>query len=124
MDDVKARQPAGSLKISKKVITAIARTAALEIRGVSSIPETESGKSGIFSRSFGRSPIHIALSDDFAEVEISVILDSGARIPDVCAKIQAGVKDNIQTMTGIVVSKVNVTVAGVAFPAEQAAGAD
>jgi len=115
------RQPAGTLKISKKVIAAIARTAAMEIGGVASLPEFDvSMGERIFSRGFGIGPVRVLLSEDFAEIGISLNVESGARIPDVCAAVQSNIKDSIQTMTGIVVSKVNVTVAGIAFPDEAA----
>lgn len=118
MSEIKRRQPAGSLKISKNVIATIAKKSAMEISGVDSLPELSVQSGKIMGKGFGKKPIRIALSDDVAEIDISVNLESGARIPDVCAAVQSNVKDNIQTMTGIVVSKVNVTVTGVAFPLE------
>jgi uncharacterized alkaline shock family protein YloU len=116
LDTVKSRQPTGSLKISKGVIATIAKTAATETGGVDCLPEME--KTRLFRKGFGKRPIRVALSDDFAEIDVSVVLEAGARIPEVCAAIQSSVKDNVQNMTGVAVSKVNVTVAGVSFPAE------
>ena len=107
-------QPSGSLKISRDVLVTIAKAAAMEVEGVHALIA-----SGGNSRLFGRRAIKIALSDDFAEITLSIRLKSGAHIPSVCAAIQSGVKDSIQTMTGIAVSKVNVVVAGIAFSEEK-----
>jgi uncharacterized alkaline shock family protein YloU len=103
-----------SLKISKDVIAKISRVTALEVPGVAAIPEPHKNIGGLFS-SGTLDPVDISLADDFAEINISLDLEFGAKIPDVCTAVQRNIKDNVQTMTGIVVSKVNVTVHGVAF---------
>lgn len=115
----KEGQPVGSLKISQDVIATIVRVATLEVEGVDSLVEP-GGKSGVMGKFFGKKPIKISLSDDFAEVEIGVRLKFGAQITPVCTRIQQAVKENIQTMTGMAVSTVNVLVEGISFPEEKA----
>ena len=102
-----------SLKISRDVIAAISRVAALETPGVAGL--SESGKIGGLFTKGATKPIEITLVDDFAEIGICLNLEFGAKIPEVCAAVQTAVKDNVQTMTGIGVSKVNITVQGIAF---------
>lgn len=111
------RQPVANLKISEDVIATIARVAALEIEGVASLAEPASGR--FFPRGFGRKPIHIELSDDFVEIRLSLSLEFGAKIGDVCRSVQQNVKENVQVMTGRAVSKVNVMVSGIVFPKEE-----
>ena len=118
MDNVKHRQAAGSLKISREVLATIAKVAALEVDGVASLADSAGSVRNIFSRGFSKNAIHIEQSDDFAEVYISVNLKFGAKIPEVCAAIQSSVKESIQTMTGMAVSKVNVVVVRIAFADE------
>ena len=113
MEKTKKAQVA-NLKISKDVIATISRVTALEISGVAAIPESRKNIGGLFSNGT-LEPIDISLADDFAEINISLDLESGAKIPEVCAAVQASIKENVQTMTGIVVSKVNVTVHGIVF---------
>ena len=103
-----------SLKISRDVIATVSRVAAYEIEGVVSLSERPGNLKGFFSKGLSR-PIEINLTDDFAEIDICLCLEYGAIIPDVCTAVQANIKDNVQTMTGIVVSKVNVTVAEITF---------
>jgi uncharacterized alkaline shock family protein YloU len=103
-----------SLKISKEVIATISRVAALEVPGVAGIPESRKNIGGLFSKGT-MGPIDINIADDFAEIGICLDLEFGAKIPEVCAAVQSGIKENVQTMTGIVVSKVNVTVQGIVF---------
>ena len=115
MSNVENKKSAGGLKISREVIAAIARIAALETKGVDSLAEPSNIR-GFLPRI--KKAILIALIDDFVNIEISVNLKYGANIPQVCAEIQNTVKDNIQTMTGKAVSKVNIFVAGIVFPDE------
>lgn len=115
MENTKQKQPTGSLKISQEVLATIARVAALEIEGVDSLVESTGSMKRVLGRSFGKNPIEIELNDDFAVVDISLNLRFGAKITEVCTAVQNSVKDNIQTMTGMAVSKVNITVAGITF---------
>ena len=115
MSNVDNKHSAGGLKISREVIAAIARVAVLETEGVDSLAEPRSIR-GLLPRI--KKAVLIALIDDFVNIEISVNLRYGANIPHVCAEIQNTVKDNVQTMTGKAVSKVNVFVAGIIFPEE------
>ena len=117
MGSGKERQPVGSLKISEDVVATIASVAALEVEGVESL--ILPGSSKLFPRGFGKKAIHIDISDDFVEVGLSINLKFGARISDVCKSVQQNVKDNVQTMTGMAVSKVNVVVSGITFSEEE-----
>lgn len=118
MDNVKSKSAVGDLKISQDVIAAIARVATLEIEGVDSLAEINIR--GIFSRTIMKKAISITLNDDFVNIGISVNLKFGAKISEVCTAIQNSVKDNVQTMTGMAVSKVNVLVASIVFPDAEA----
>lgn len=114
--DIKKSGQKASLKISQDVLETIARVAALEIEGVASIAEPQGNIRNMLSKGSSAYSIDTSLVDGIAEVSISLNLEFGARISDVCFAVQNNIKDNIQTMTGIMVSKVNVTIAGISFP--------
>lgn len=100
----------GSLQISTEVIAKIARMAALEIDGVKEVSPAVSGVKGLLSRSKN---VAVSLSDDVAELTLQIVVFYGTRIPAVCEKVQQNVKNAVQNMTSITVSRVNVVVAGV-----------
>lgn len=113
---------AGSLSISQDVLATIAATTATEIEGVAALaPFSSNFTSGWLLKKQTSKPIVIDLSDDVATIDIHVNLKAGAKIPEVSANIQRAVKDAVQNMTGIAVTKVNVYVSGIAFsePAAQ-----
>ena len=110
------KQPAGSLKISQEVLATIANFASEEIDGVVSLANTYTPIKIFLKKGSIARPIQISLNDDVAVIDISVNLKYGANIPEVAETLQKTVKDAVQNMTGITVSKVNVHVAGIVFP--------
>ena len=114
-------QAAGNLKISREVIATIARYAALEIEGVDSLASFATNLKGWLLKKQSAKPIGIDLSDDVAVIELHVNIKAGVNIPETAEKIQSAVKEAVQNMTGIAVSRVNINLAGIVFaePAEQ-----
>ena len=108
--------PAGTLSISEDVIATIAANTTTEIEGVAALANFYSNVvSSWFWKKQSSRPIIINLTDDVAAIDIHVSLYSGVRIPDVAQNIQRSVKEAVQSMTGIAVTKVNVYVSGVVF---------
>ena len=114
------KEPIGSLRISKDVLATIAANATKEIEGVAGIaPFTTNIKNWITKKqSAVPVPVFISLHDD---IDINVVLLEGANSPAVCRNIQVAVKEAVQSMTSINVSKVNVTVADIRFHGEKGA---
>ena len=110
------KQPSGSLKISQDVLATISNFAAEEIDGVVSLSDTYAPIKNFQKKGSIGKPIQISLNDDVAVIDISVNLKYGANIPAVAETLQKAVKDAVQNMTGITVSKVNVHVAGIVVP--------
>ena len=115
MNNIENRQPAGSLKISKEVIASIAGTAAKEINGVADLATFTTNIKGWLMKKQSPKPIIINLTDDVAVIDIHIILKNGAKIPETSEKVQNAVKEAVQNMTGITVSRVNICVAGIEF---------
>lgn len=106
---------AGSLKISQEVIASIAGYTATETEGVASL-----ATAGLTER-LGKKPprpVSIQLSDGVAVIDIRLRVKNGAKIPELSRKLQSSVKEAVQNMTGVVVSKVNLQIAGVDFSEE------
>ena len=116
--NIEQNQPNGSLKISQDVIAAIAKYAADEIDGIyaltaSRLPIKSISKNSI--KKISSKPVILNMTDDAAIVDISVIVTANCKIRQVAEALQKAVKDAVQTMCGITVSKVNVHVEGIHF---------
>ncbi|MBQ8599351.1 MAG: Asp23/Gls24 family envelope stress response protein [Oscillospiraceae bacterium] len=122
--NIEQNQPNGSLKISQDVIAAIAKHAVEEISGIHSLTASRLPIKNIgnISRTnlsrISTKPVLINLTDDTAVIDISVIVKAGCKIRTVAEEMQKAVKDAVQTMCGITVSKVNVHVEGIQFETE------
>ncbi len=108
----------GSLQISTDVIAKIAKLAAMEIDGVKDVCAGSTGVKGLLGKVALQKPVSIELSDDVAEITVTVVVRYGSKIPSVCEKIQENVKSAVQNMTSIMVSRVNIVVAGVQIEPE------
>ena len=111
------RETIGNLRISQEVVATIANFATKEIDAVASMPYCPAAVNlkKLLPKSQTAKSINIEMNDDVAVIDVYVNLKYGAKIPVVSENIQKSVKNAVQNMTGIVVSRVNVFVAGITF---------
>ena len=114
MSEQKYVSNAGSLKISQEVIASIAGYTATDMEGVTALAPVPANISGWLERQPLR-PITIQLEAGVAVLDIRLRVKHGVKIPELSKKLQANVKEAVQNMTGVVVSKVNLQIAGVDF---------
>ena len=101
--------------ISDDVVAVIAGASVSEIEGVfgmaggfaGGISEVLKGKKNLAKG------IKVDTDNNKAKIDVNIIVDYGARIPDVAFEIQKRVKNDVENMTGLVVEEVNVHVQGV-----------
>lgn len=109
------------IKIADDVVSIIAGKAVSEISGVAGmaggfaggISEVLSGKKNLSKG------IKVDVGEKAVKIDVNIIVEYGARIPDVAFEIQNRVKKAIETMTGLNVTAVNVHVQGVNIPEEK-----
>lgn len=110
----------GNIKISADVISTIAGIAASEIRGVhgmhSSFANGIAEKFGA-RKSEGRG-VKAEITENDVLIDLYIVVDYGVRIPELAWEIQENVKNNVETMTGMNVEKVNIHIEGVSFETE------
>ena len=106
----------GNIHISEEVLAAITAAAAL-VEGVSGLAANlGSDIAELLGKKNLAKGVHVRMEDDKVEVELSVLMGYGHTIPEIGRAIQDGVKSAIESMTGLEVSVVNVSVAGITFP--------
>ena len=114
-ENVEEINEAEGIKISNDVIAVIAGVAASEVAGVSSMAGGLTG--GLTEALKGKKNlakgIKVEATDATAKIDVNIIVDYGARIPDVAFEIQNRVKKSVESMTGLKVTEVNVHVQGV-----------
>ena len=104
----------GQIRIANDVVARIACLAAMEVKGVASLPEDMTSellaKVGVKTLAKGAK---VEIDGDLVTVDMTLIIKYGMNIPSVCEKTQGRVRSQIETMTGLKVKKVNVRVSGV-----------
>lgn len=102
------------IKIADDVIATIAGKSALEVNGVYSMA---GGFAGGISEVFGKKSytkgIKVDNNEKGLKIDVNIIVEYGARIPDVAYEIQNRVKNAIENMTGLKIEEVNVHIQGV-----------
>lgn len=108
-----------TLRVSQDVIASIAKRAALDVDGVEGIDCKKKDLKSVFVKNENDSRgITIKLGVDVVEISMSVVLKHGAKAVATAESVQNAVKAQVQEMTGVVVSRVNVIVSGVSFVEE------
>lgn len=103
-----------TIKISNEAVATYAGIAISEVEGVygmsggfAGITEVLSGKKNLSKG------VKVEIEGKSAKIDVSIIVEYGARIPDVAFEIQTRVKKSVETMTGLKVLEVNIHVQGV-----------
>lgn len=64
-------------------------------------------------------PVTVVMEDGIATVTVHLTVVYGSKVMPLCEKVQENVKQTIQNMTGITVSRVDVLVVGLTDAAEK-----
>ena len=114
----------GSVIISEEVLASIATNAAKDIDGVSSFSNRPVDVVSTLKKGSLKvmSPVRVLQNGDDIAISIYLNLEPNQKIKTVAQDVQKNVKEAVQNMTGRLVSKVNVIVAGIDF--EESGGSD
>lgn len=103
-----------TVKIANEAVATYAGIAVSEVSGVygmaggfAGITEAISGKKNLAKG------IKVDVGEKDARIDVNIIVEYGARIPEVAFEIQTRVKKSVENMTGLKVVEVNVHVQGV-----------
>ncbi len=109
----------GTVKISDDVVAIIAGVAATEIEGVAGM---SGGITGGITEMLGMKNlskgVKVEVGDKEAAIDLYIIVEYGSKIAELGEKIQKNVKNTVETMTGLNIVEVNVSIQGVNIPKE------
>ena len=113
-DYVSRADELGNIHIAEEVLAAVAAAAAMEVKGVSALA-AGTDIAELLGKKNQAKGVHIQVEEEKVSVELSVMMAYGNTIPEVGKAVQDNVKSALESMTGMELASVNVTVAGVAF---------
>lgn len=113
-ENIEEENPIGHVRIAGEVIAIIAGLAASEVEGVSKLAGSLSNE--LASRFGKKNPakgVKVELLPGEVKVDLAIEVLYEYSIPAVTTQVQEKVKQAIETMTGLHVTKVNIKVASV-----------
>ena len=107
----------GAVRIADEVVSVIAGMAASEVEGIAGMSGgIASGLTERLGIKHLQRGVKVEVGEKEAAIDLYVMVDYGARIPEVAQRVQERVKTAVESMTGLKVVEVNVHIQGVAFP--------
>ena len=114
VQDEEKNETINSIKIANDAVAMYVGIAIAEIQGVYGMSGTLAGiTEAISGKKNYTKGVKVDINEKTVKIDVSIIVEYGARIPDVAFEIQTKVKKSVETMTGLKVSGVNVNVQGV-----------
>ncbi len=105
------------IRISEEVVAQIAGKAASEVAGVAGM---SGGIVGGLSEMLGKKSfskgVKVQVGEKETTIDLYIIVEYGARIPDIAWEIQNKVKTVVENMTGLKVVDINIHVQGLNLP--------
>ena len=106
----------GTVNISEEVISTIAALAIDEVEGVCGLSSSAGAElAEMLGRKSLSRGIRLTVEEQSVRVECYVIVLYGYAIPEVSRNIQDSVTSSIESMTGLHVEEVNVSVTGISM---------
>ena len=110
----------GTVNISDEVIAVMASLAATGVKGVAGMA---GGVVGGIAELLGKKSlskgVKITKDGESLVLDMDIVVEYGTKIPEISWEVQDKVKSEIETMTGLLVSTVNVNVEGINVSAEE-----
>lgn len=104
----------GNISINPNVFAIIAHETAKEVPGVVELQGSlADGIAGIIGKKAKDKGIRVEEEQDLLTINLTVVLEFGVNIPEICLQLQGAVKKSIEDMTGKKVFAVNIVVQGI-----------
>lgn len=111
----------GNIKISVDVVATIAGIATTQTSGVAGMYGSFAGGIAemLGAKKNPSKGVKVEMGEGKAGIDLYIVVDYGVRIPELAWEIQESVKNNVETMTGLDVERVNIHIEGVSFKSEE-----
>lgn len=116
----KTETEADSVRISPEVIGIVAGIAASEVAGIAGM---SAGLVGGIAEKLGRKDlskgIKVHQDEEKIRLEINIIIEYGAKIPEITRALRDSVRRSVENTTGLEVTAINIHVQGLYLPREE-----
>jgi len=113
--ECKIKDDIGTIYITEDVMLKVVGYAALECYGIVAM-SSKRAKDGLvewLGRENLSKGVQLRLADDMLDVDLFIIVEYGISVAEVCKTIVETVKYKLESMTGVTVRRVNISVEGI-----------
>jgi uncharacterized alkaline shock family protein YloU len=103
------------LAINNDVIARMVEMAALETEGVVAMSDRPVSVAALLGKKGATKSVTVSTENGIIDIELYVKVKDTVKVGDVAEKIQSGVKEKLQGMTGSAVTRVNVVISDIDF---------
>ena len=104
----------GNVQISEEVIAVVSGIASMEIDGVIGMAESLSSSiSKLIGKKSLTKGVKSEIEGEDVKIVASIVVKYGCKIPDVAYQVQQNIKKAVENMTGLNVTKVDVSISGI-----------
>lgn len=126
MDMLVMTSELGQTRVSEDVVGKIAGLAVKEVKGVHALVPFGAGQTlSSLAQSIGASNgrkdigVHVEVGKVEAAVDVRIVTDYGAAIPQVAEAIRTNIANRIEMMTGLKVKEINIDVVDLYFESDE-----
>lgn len=109
--------------ISEDVIAKVASIAATDVKGVHGVVSKPVNIKGIFKDEASKAVV-VEKNGKSSIIDIYIKIEEGYKVQTVAEEVQKAVKEQVQNMTNIVITKVNVHISEIELKKEESAEKD
>lgn len=107
-----------SIVISEDVIAKVASIAACDVAGVADVVAKPANIKGFFKDKSAKAVV-VEMFGKAAVIDIYIKITEGFKLQNIAENVQKAVKEQVQNMTGTVVTKVNVHISEIELKKEE-----
>lgn len=107
------------LAINNDVIARMAEMAALETEGVEAMGLRPASLGALLGKKGATKSVTVSTENGIIDIELYVKVKESVKVGEVAERVQEGVKEKLQGMTGSAVTRVNVVISDIAFADEK-----
>ncbi len=116
MSETEKNTQSGKIKIADNVAAAIANIAAQEVEGVVKVIGSSTSQiSEMFGKKNLSKGVKINMNEEGTNIELALVIVHGINIVQIAEQVQKNVKEAVESMTGIIVKNVDITISDIVF---------
>lgn len=107
----------GQLLINENVISLIAAYSIKDVEGIAStVADLKENLISVVTNRGDQKGINVKSVENDVVLQVKIAIDFGVKIHEVCKNLQKHLKEQVEMMTGVTVSEVNIYVTQVRIP--------